>query len=631
MSGHDGRSLLYASLLELGANRSRRRYRSGSALAGSSFVSPHPGPLLRLAGGAEPPKEARRVLGISAFYHDSAAALVIDGVPVAAAHEERFTRRKHDAALPREAAAFCLRQAGLRLAEIDLIAFYEDPLLKLDRMAEAVQGAQPPLESLETLGFWKSVQRNFALQQGLAEALGGDGTERVCFVQHHLSHAASAFYPSPFRQAACLTLDGVGEWATAVLAIGDGEELRFLEQIDYPHSLGLLYSALTAYLGFAANSDEYKVMALAAFGRPSFRRRLEELFQIFGDGSFALALNPLAVSSAWQSPDEEKLQSLLGIPPRPPGAALNQEHFDLARSLQEMTEEAMLGLLGRLHRQTGLDQLVMAGGVTLNGVANYKAFQASPFREVFIQPAAGDAGGALGAALYAFYQGGRAKPGRQPPQAFDPFLGPAFSQEEVERAFDREQVLYRTLEWDELLEVVAQALARDRVVGWFQERMELGPRALGGRSILASPLHPSMQETVNRKVKFREGFRPFAPVLPIEEAPRFFGLSERLPPLDHMLFVLPVAEEQRAAIPAVLHIDGTTRPQLVCRDRHPRIYGLLRAFEAQTGVPVLLNTSFNLAGEPIVCTPYDAYKTFLYSDIDLLVVERCLVVKEGRG
>lgn len=630
MSRPEGRALLYRSLLELAAARpAASRFRPPESLAGSAFCPPPAAPLLRHAGGAEPPRQARRVLGLSAFYHDSAAALVVDGVPVAAAHEERFSRRKHDAGLPRRAVDFCVRQAGLRLADIDLIAFYEEPFLKLDRMARSVQALQPPLAALDALGWWESVERNLALQEGLAVALGGDGGERVCFVQHHVSHAASAFYPSPFREAACLTLDGVGEWATTLLAEGRGEELRAVEQIDYPHSLGLLYSALTAYLGFAANSDEYKVMALAALGRPAYRRPLEELFRIFEDGSFALAHNPLAVSPAHQSPDQEAMESLLGLPPRPRNAPLAQEHYDLARSLQDLTEEALLGLLRRLHRQTGLDRLALAGGVALNGVANFKAFRASPFRDVFIQPAAGDAGGALGAALYAYYQGGREKPARRESPVFDPFLGPGFAQEEVERAFDAEGVRYRTLAWEELLEVVAQALAEDRVVGWFQGRMELGPRALGGRSILASPRNAAMKDIVNHKVKFREGFRPFAPMLPEEEAPRFLGLAERFPPLYHMLFVVPVAEAERGRIPAVLHDDHTTRPQLVNREAHPRVYALLRAFEAKSGVPVLLNTSFNLAGEPIVCTPYDAYKTFLYSDIDLLVAERCLVSKAG--
>jgi carbamoyltransferase len=586
-------------------------------------VEPTPGPPFRLAGGLRPPGPLRRVLGISAFYHDAAAALIVDGVPVAAAQEERFSRRKFDPALPRQAVEYCLAEAGLRIADIDLVAFYEEPLLKLDRLLQSAMAAGRSFEDLAKSGWFEAVERNLALSGRLGEALGFAGP--VAFVQHHLSHAASAFYTSPFEAAACLVCDGVGEWATTTLARCGPEGIRILEQIEYPHSLGLLYSAITAHLGFAANSDEYKVMALAAMGEPTLESALERILLRSGDGSFRLALDPLAPALGRRQNPEQDLTALLGMPPRDRQSPMRAEHRDLARSLQATTEEVMTALLVRLHEQTRLEHLVIAGGVALNGVANHRAFAASGFRHLFIQPAAGDAGGALGAALFAYHLAQEPRPAHTPTARFQPLLGPGFDREEVRRCLRQEGASFHTVDRDALLATTSGALAAGKVVGWFQGRMEFGPRALGARSILASPIDPTMKDTLNLRIKLREPFRPFAPILPEEEARRYFELPELYDPLYYMLFVLPVRLEQRSRIPACLHVDGTTRPQLVVRERSPLLHDLLRAFERESGVPVLLNTSFNLASEPIVCTPSDAYRTFRYSDLDLLVMEDCIV------
>jgi len=585
------------------------------------FEAPHPGPALRWVGELE--GTPRAILGISAFYHDAAAALVVDGELRAAVQEERFTRRKNDAGLPRRAAEQCCRLAEVRPEDVDLIAFYEEPFLKLDRMARSLARFRPDFETLRDHLWFEGAQRNSILQDRLPRDLGIEAP--LVFVRHHHSHLASAFYPSPFREAAGLVIDGVGEWATTTLAVGRGHELEVLEEIRYPNSLGLLYSTLTGYLGFAVNSDEYKVMALAAFGEPRYRDRFEKLLEIFEDGSFRLDLNPFSWAPGEPCVDSQRLKEALGVPPRARGGPLSQEHRDLACSLQRTLEDAMLGLQRRLHRSCGLDALVMAGGVALNGVANYRNFVAGPFRQIFIQPAAGDAGGALGAALYAANQLRAGEPPRRGASWFDPHLGPTFSQEQVESILGEVGADFEVLPWDDLLSRVAKALAAGRVVGWFQGRMEIGPRALGSRSILAHPGYPGMKDRVNHKIKFREGFRPFAPILPEEEATRFLDCSDLQPPLSYMQFVVPVAKEERSRLAAVLHVDGTTRPQLINRRRQPRLWELLRAFETESGTPVLLNTSFNLAGEPIVCSPRDAYKTFRWSEIDLLVVERCLV------
>jgi carbamoyltransferase len=630
MAADSRRRCLFEGLRGLAARpggEGRYRQQAAGASAPSGFVAPPPAPAVRLAGATAPSGPLRRVLGISAFYHDSAAALVVAGVPVAAAQEERFSRRKFDPALPRQAVDYCLAEAGLTFADIDLVAFYEEPLLKLDRLLQSAIAAGRGYEDLVGCGWFDAVERNLALSAGLGPALGYEGP--VAFVQHHLSHAASAFYSSPFAEAACLVCDGVGEWATTTLARCDAQGIEVLEQIEYPHSLGLLYSAVTAHLGFAANSDEYKVMALAAFGAPSFRAELERIFARPGDGSFRLALDPLAPALRRRDGGMDQLTAQLGVAARCGGGPLGREHEDLARTLQEATEEVMTALLGRLRRRTGLDHLVLAGGVALNGVANHRAFAASGFRNLFIQPAAGDAGGALGAALYAYHLGQQPRPAHAPRARFPARLGPAFGREEVARCLRQEGARFRTVAPEELPALTARALADGRVVGWFQGRMEFGPRALGGRSILASPVDPAMKDTLNLKVKLREGFRPFAPILPEEEATRYFELPVLYEPLYYMLFVLPVRGEQRARIPASLHVDGTTRPQLVTRDENPLLHGLLRAFEQESGVPVLLNTSFNLAGEPIVCTPSDAYQTFRYSGLDLLVMEDCVVERAG--
>lgn len=624
MSSEARRRLLYRALAALAARRGQAGRYQPEPLSSTSNYSLVPAtPLCRFEGSLSTP--ARRVLGLSAFYHDSAAALVVDGTIVAAAHEERFSRRRHDSRLPHQAIASCLAQAGLTLDAVDLVAFYEEPLLKVDRLLDSALAEGLSFDQLRELGWFGALERNLALAGGLGSALGFSGP--VCFVQHHLSHAASAFLASPFSRAACLTLDGVGEWASTTLARGEGQDIEILKQIDYPHSLGLLYSTVTAHLGFAVNSDEYKVMALAAYGRPTKERELISLLTLFDDGSFALRSSPLRSALNETGDVDSELARLLGVPPRARDDEIRSEHEDLARSLQDLTERTIQTLLAHLHALTGLDCLVMAGGVALNGVANFRAFSASPFRRLFIQPAAGDAGGALGAALYAASHFGAAERTLEAETVFDPCLGPVNDRVEVRRWLTGAGIPHRVLSPENLVDFVAHQLARGRVAGWVQGRMEFGPRALGSRSILADPRDPGMKETLNRKVKFREGFRPFGPVLPEEDAQRYLNLEELQAPLYSMLFVVPVLESVRAEIPAAVHVDGTTRPQLVSASRAPLLHALLRAFERETGHPVLINTSFNLAGEPIVCTAPDAYRTFRYSGLDLLVLEDCVVEK----
>jgi carbamoyltransferase len=590
-----------------------------------SFRTCDSGPTLRLTGPALQ-AAPRRVLGVSAFFHDAAAALIVDGEIVAAAHEEWFSRRKHDPRLPLSAVHYCLAQSGLRIADIDLVAFYEEPILQAERVI-ATLAANPPSEDPA-----RKLRRARALlhrPRSLTRALGFDGP--CALVQHHVAHAASAFGVSGWERAAFLIVDGVGEWATTTLGIADASGLRPIEQIDYPHSLGLFYAAITAHLGFRANEDEYKVMGLAPYGRPTHVEALRRVLRLHDDGGFSLDLDHMPAPLDAPDPEDPRLERLLGIERRRAGEPVATQHKDLARSAQQLLEEALIGLTRRLAKRTGERRMALAGGVALNGVATYKAFCASGFEEVFVQPAAGDAGGALGAALHAWHELAaphviepRHRGGHAP---FDPLLGPSFGAAEIGDFLRRKNVPHEVLDPDVLVSRTAAALAEGRLVGWMQGRMELGPRALGARSILADPRKASVRDTLNLRVKKREDFRPFAPIVTEERARDYFSFPEgpTPSPLWYMLFVVPVVEAQRANIPAVVHADGTARPQLVARERSPRLHALLRAFEHATGVPVLLNTSFNVAGEPIVCSPEDAYRTFCYAGLDMLVMENHLV------
>ena len=597
------------------------------------------------------------ILGISAFYHDSAAALVRDGELVAAAQEERFTRVKHDASFPARAAAYCLKEAGIAPEQVDYVAFYEKPLAKAERLLETYLTYAPRgLRSFaRALPVW--LKDKLRLRGKIRAGLGGAVRAPLVFLDHHESHAASAFFPSPFDEAAILTLDGVGEWTTTAEGTGAGNRVRLTHHLQFPHSLGLLYSAFTYYCGFKVNSGEYKLMGLAPYGRPVYRDAiLRHLIDLKDDGSFRLDLTYFNYCQGLTMTGR-RFHRLFGGPPRRPESTLEQRHMDLAASIQAVTEEVVLRQARDLHRRTGMRNLVLAGGVALNCVANGRLLREGPFDSIWIQPAAGDAGGALGAALFVWHQL-LEKPRR--PRGEDAqrgsLLGPRYSNEEVRRFLLRAEVPCRpfTREGD-LLAHVARALADGQVVGWFQGRMEFGPRALGARSILGDPRSPRMQALMNLKIKFRESFRPFAPAVLAEHAGEWFDLP-RGQDSPYMLLVAPVRPEQRvplgpeerqvmatdpdlcrrvnvprSTVPAITHVDYSARVQTVDERRNPRFHALLRAFQELTDCPLLVNTSFNVRGEPIVCTPQDAYRCFLATDIDLLVLEDLVVAKEDLG
>jgi carbamoyltransferase len=594
------------------------------------------------------------ILGISAFYHDSAAALVVDGEVVAAAQEERFSRSKHDAGFPTAAIAYCLREANLSPDQIDIIAFYDKPLTKFDRLLETYLAHAPSgLGSFaRAVPLW--LGGKLFMKRTVRNALPEANRARIVFLEHHESHAASAFFPSPFEEAAILTLDGVGEWATAVQGIGSGNRIHLTHELRFPHSLGLLYSAFTSYCGFKVNSGEYKLMGLAPYGKPIYQGLIyRHLLDLKPDGSFRLNMRYFNYCQGLTMTNG-RFHQLFGGPPRRPESDLEQRHMDLAASIQAVTEEVVLRLARTLHRQTGQKNLVLAGGVALNCVANGRLLREGPFTNLWIQPAAGDAGGALGAALFVWHQllqKPRSATGSDRQKGS--LLGPAFSTEQVQQSLLRAEVPFQRFDAEEeLLEHTAGLLAAEKVVGWVQGRMEFGPRALGARSILGDPRSPRMQSVMNVKIKLRESFRPFAPAVLQEEASDWFDLApgQESP---YMLLVAPVLPSRRTAIsvrqlhrmshdpdlrrrvnvvrseiPAVTHVDYSARVQTVDAERNPRFHGLLRTFYQLTGCPVLVNTSFNVRGEPIVCTPADALRCFLATDMDALVIEDCVVHKE---
>ncbi|MDH4130954.1 MAG: carbamoyltransferase [Gemmatimonadota bacterium] len=587
------------------------------------------------------------ILGISAFYHDSAACLLRDGEIVAAGSEERFSRVKGDARFPRLAVDYCLREAGITAAQLTAVAFYDKPLLKFERILETYLGVAPRgFKSFLMAGpLW--IKDKLYMERQIREALDFDGD--MLYAEHHESHAASAFYPSPFSQAAVLTMDGVGEWATASIGVGRGAELTLIKELRWPDSLGLLYSAFTYYTGFKVNSGEYKVMGLAPYGEPKYVDLIyRELLDLKEDGSFRLNqqyfnyLSGLTMTSP-------AFDRLFGGPPRVPESKLTQKEMDLARSVQVVCEEIMLRMARTAHRETGLPNLCLAGGVALNCVGNGRLLREGPFEKIWIQPAAGDAGGALGAAQLAWHRHLRAP--RQAPSRGDgmqgAYLGPAYGPDEIERFLRDIGAPYERLGRDDLLNRTATLLADEKIVGWFDGRMEFGPRALGARSILGDPRSPRMQAQMNIKIKFREGFRPFAPSVLRERVSDYFELDGDSP---YMLLVAPVKRERqipmtdaaqrlwgidqlnvvRSDIPAVTHIDYSARIQTVTPDTNPNYHGLIREFERQTGCPVVVNTSFNVRGEPIVCSPADAYQCFMRTHIDALVLYPFLLHKEGQ-
>jgi carbamoyltransferase len=581
------------------------------------------------------------ILGISAFYHDSAACLVRDGEILAAAQEERFSRKKHDAGFPRHAIDYCLREAGLSDAsQLDLVAFYEKPFLKFERLLSTYLTCAPRGwgSFLKAMPVW--MKEKIWLKATLREELHFEGP--LIFPEHHESHAASAFFPSPFERAALLTIDGVGEWTTTSVGRGEGNHVELLEELRFPHSLGLLYSAFTYYLGFRVNSGEYKVMGLAPYGEPKFRDLiLSELIDLKSDGSFRLNLRYFDFM-AGLTMTNRAFDQLFGGPPRKPEAELTQRHMDLARSIQSVAEEVMLRMARHAHELTGERHLCLAGGVALNCVGNGRILREGPFEKIWIQPAAGDAGGALGAALLGWYHYHK-KP-RTISASGDlqqgSFLGPAY---DAGKFLRRDEIPHAEMADEELMSRVAQLIEEGKVIGWFHGRMEFGPRALGNRSILGDPRRSDMQEKLNLKIKFRESFRPFAPSILEERANDCFDLNE---PSPYMLLVAPVKEElrtnthlddaahfrarlkaRRSTLPAVTHVDYSARVQTVSAATNQRFYELLTAFEQRTGCPVLVNTSFNVRGEPPVCTPEDAYRCFLKTEMDYLVLGNCLLDK----
>jgi carbamoyltransferase len=596
------------------------------------------------------------ILGISAFYHDSAAALVVDGEIVAAAQEERFSRKKHDERFPTAAVAYCLREAGLTPDRLDYVAFYDKPLTKFERLLETYLAFAPKgLRSFRrAVPAW--VRDKLHLRGRIRAGLPGPSTAPVVFLEHHESHAASAFFPSPYERAAILTLDGVGEWTTTSFGTGVGNRIELTHQLQFPHSLGLLYSAFTYYCGFKVNSGEYKLMGLAPYGRPVYADAiLKHLIDLKPDGSFWLDQRYFDFC-AGLTMTNRRFHRLFGGPPRPPESDLQQRHMDLAASIQAVTEEVMLRVGRHVHRQTGMRHLVLAGGVALNCVANGRLLREGPFEGIWIQPAAGDAGGALGAALFVWHQL-LGKP-RHPTgdSQKGSLLGPRFTADEVRRYLGAvEAPAHHFPDEADLLDEVAGLLAEGKVVGWFSGRMEFGPRALGARSILGDPRSAKMQALMNLKIKFRESFRPFAPVVLADHAADWFGLrpGEDSP---YMLLVAPVREEHRvevpaelrrvmaedpdlrrrvnvvrSTIPAVTHVDHSARVQTVDAGRNPRFHRLLQAFHARTGCPVLVNTSFNVRGEPIVCTPAEAYRCFRATGMDALVLEDFVLHKAEMG
>jgi len=595
-----------------------------------------------------------RILGISAFYHDSAAALVEDGHIIAAAQEERFTRKKQDARYPENAIRYCLEEGALSLDELDYIVFYEKPFLKFERLLETYLAFAPRgfASFRMALPLWlkeKLFQKDLLGKRLKSRAPGFDWQRKLLFAEHHRSHAASAFYPSPFDEALILTIDGVGEWATTSAGIGRNHGIDMLKEIHFPHSLGLLYAAFTYYTGFKVNSGEYKVMGLAPYGEPRYANViLEHLIDLKPDGSFRLNQEYFDYCVGLRMTNG-RFDRLFGGPPRAPNELLEQRHMDLAASVQAVIEEAIVRMVRSLVAETGLRRLCLAGGVALNCVANGKILRDGVIDDLWVQPAAGDAGGALGAALSAYHEFldqprrvGNVLDGMQ-----GAYLGPAFSNAEIADRFHNAGAVFKIVEDEAVIEHTVDALIEEKAVGWFQGRMEFGPRALGARSILGDPRSPQMQRQLNLKVKFRESFRPFAPSVLREDVAEWFEIDGDSP---YMLVVADVLEDRRhpvsdedkklfgidrlntirSEIPAVTHVDMSARIQTVHKETNPRYHALLSAFKARTGCPALVNTSFNVRSEPIVCTPEDAFRCFMGTDIELLVAGNCVARKEDQ-
>ena len=594
-----------------------------------------------------------KILGISAYYHDAAACLLESGDITAAAQEERFTRKKHDAQFPRHAIDYCLAEAGVSITGLDAVVFYDKPLVKFERLIETYIADAPRgfRSFLTAMPIWlkEKLYLKSLLKKELADLAGCSkkALPQLLFAEHHQSHAASAFFPSPFDEAAVLCMDGVGEWATTSVWLGKGNQLTPLWQIDFPHSLGLLYSAFTYFTGFKVNSGEYKLMGLAPYGTPRHVDVIRDhLIDIKADGTFRLQMDYFDYATGLRMTNE-KFSALFGREPRAPESALTQDDMDIAASVQAVTEEIVLKIAQTIHRETAVDHLCLAGGVSLNCVANGRLLREGPFKRLWVQPAAGDAGGALGCALAVWHQ--YADKPRQSSGAMDrmrgAYLGPSFSSDEISAALDQLGAEYHVHRDEDLFSLLAELLDQGKVLGWFQGRMEFGPRALGARSIIGDPRKTDMQSVMNLKIKYRESFRPFAPAVLNERVADYFDQTTESPymllvanvqndrrkivePSDGTLFGIEQLKQIRSEIPAVTHVDYSARLQTVHRDTNPRFHALLEAFDAKTGCPVLVNTSFNVRGEPIVCSPTDAYRCFMRTEMDCLVVENYLLLKK---
>lgn len=592
-----------------------------------------------------------KILGISAYYHDSAAALLVDGEIVAAAQEERFTRKKHDSRFPEEAIYYCLSEAGVSLSDVDHVVFYDKPLVKFERLLETYLSYAPKgLRSfIAAMPVWlkEKLYLKATLKKEIQKIAGGKGkpVPQLLFAEHHQSHAASAFYFSPFETAAVLCLDGVGEWATTSAWQGNGNELNALWEIDFPHSLGLLYSAFTYYTGFRVNSGEYKLMGLAPYGEPKFVDTiLDNLIDLKEDGTFRLDMSYFNYCTGLTMTNS-KFDKLFGGPPRQAEGQLTQKDMDIAASIQVVTERVVLQLAATLHKETGEKNLCLAGGVALNCVSNGRLLREGPYDNIWIQPAAGDAGGALGAASIVWHQKlGKARTTNGVDKMRGSYLGPGFKADEIKSQLDEYGAVYKRLDDSEMFARAAEILEQENVIGWFQGRMEFGPRALGGRSIIGDPRSSKMQSVMNLKIKYRESFRPFAPSVLAEKASDYFELDADSP---YMLIVAPIREKlriqmtdeqknlfgieklnvKRSELPAITHVDYSARVQTVHADTNPRYHALLKAFEARTGCAVLVNTSFNVRGEPIVGTPGDAYRCFMRTEMDYLMIDDFILAK----
>jgi carbamoyltransferase len=595
------------------------------------------------------------ILGVSAYFHDSAAAILRDGEILAAAQEERFTRIKHDAAFPTNAVRYCLNETGIELHDVQHIAYFEKPLLKFERLIETYLTSVPHGRKTFTVAMPSWIKGKLFQKSNMGKIFksefGDDQAgRRMLFAQHHDSHAASAFYPSPFEEAVVLTMDGVGEWATTSVSIGQGKDLRRVREIRFPHSLGLLYSAITGYLGFKVNSGEYKVMGLAPYGEPRFASLMEDkLISIADDGSFWLDTRYFDYVTGLRMTNKA-FHDLFGALPRDSESELTQFHFDMAASIQKVTENVMLRMTRALHSEFGIDNLCMAGGVALNCVANGEILRDGRFRNVWIQPAAGDAGGALGAALLAHHRyldADRIAPANRDAMRGS-YLGPAYSQDEINAALTSAGAVFDVVDEDTMIETTADALDAGMVIGWFQGRMEFGPRALGGRSIIADPRNPKTQRNLNLKIKFRESFRPFAPSVLAEDASDYFQMDGDSP---YMLLVADVVEslrlktsretssrigiervnETRSTLPAITHLDYSARVQTVHADTNPLYHKLLSAFKRKTGCAVVVNTSFNVRGEPIVESPLDAFRCLMGTEVDMLICGHAILRKAAQN